>query len=199
MPLPGALKRFSIIVPTPDGGSLENLEESLRTQLRDGDEVLVVGDTHESELGQVREWVELQPHWRWLEHDAGRHAWGHPQINFGMQHAEGDYILFQDDDDVYYPDALLNIRRAVKHLDPPRPLLFRFRAQRAGGMVFWTNRGLVAQARIGGHCMVVPNCKEKLGSWTDRYEGDFDFIVETLRLWEPLEPVWRDEVIVLAR
>jgi hypothetical protein len=52
---------------------------------------------------------------------------------------------------------------------------------------------------VGGHCMVVPNVPEKLGQWTDRYEGDFDFIEDTLKRWEPLEPVWRQEVIVHAR
>lgn len=143
-------------------------------------------------------WVDQTPHWRYLEHDAGRMAWGHPQINFGMEHAEGDYLLFQDDDDVYYPDALINVRRAVRHSEP-RPFLFKFRAQRAGGRTYWVEKGKVEMGWIGGHCMVVPNVPEKLGRWTDRYEGDFDFIRETLELWHPVEPVWRQEVIVDAR
>ena len=159
----------------------------------------MVGDTFHGPLDHLRQVVESMPHWRWLEYNAGRAAWGHPQINYGMDYAEGDYLLFQDDDDVYAPDALLNVRRAVKHLDPPRPVLFKFKAARAGGRTFWVEQGVVKLGWIGGHCMVVPNVKERLGTWTDRYEGDFDFIEETLRLWEPLEPVWRQEVIVHAR
>lgn len=160
----------------------------------------MVGDTfHGTDLSGVREFVESQQHWRWLEHDAGRAAWGHPQINFGITQATGDYLMFMDDDDVYYGDALANVRRAVKHLDPPRPLLFKFRARRAGGATFWLQRGLVQRNTIGGHCIVVPNVQEKIGRWADEYSGDFDFIEETLELWKPLEPVWRDEVIVDAR
>lgn len=158
----------------------------------------MVLDTHTHQLFKVREWVDETPGWRWLAVDAGRHAWGHPQINIGMAAAQGDYIVFQDDDDVFAHDAISNIHRATRHLDPPRPLLFRFHAKRFG-RTFWTERGLVAQGAIGGHCIVVPNVRAKLGKWTDRYEGDFDFIVETLALWEPLEPVWRPEVITHAR
>lgn len=189
---------FSIIVPTPDGGTLPLLRDSLQGQLREGDEVLIIGDTFDRDLDElatvVRSWG-----WRYEEHDAGYMGWGHPQINYGMEIATGDYLLFQDDDDLYMPDALLNIRRAVRHLDPPRPLLFKFKAMRFGGMTFWREQGRVEEGWIGGHCLVVPNVKEKLGKWTDRYEGDFDFIRDTLKLWEPLEPVWRQEVIVLAR
>jgi glycosyltransferase involved in cell wall biosynthesis len=193
------LKSLSIIVPTPDGGRLDLLAKSLVGQLRPEDEVVVVGDTHGTQLPGVRDWVTHQPGWRWMEHDAGRHAWGHPQMNYGMAHARGDYLVVQDDDDIFAPDALTNIRRAVRHIDPPRPHLFRFKAGRFGGQAFWVTKGVVAQGMIGGHCLVTPNIPEKTGKWTDRYEGDFDFIVETLRLWEPLEPVWRPEVITFAR
>lgn len=158
----------------------------------------MVGDTHTNDLHDVRQWVELQPHWRWLELDAGRHAWGHPQINYGMQEAVGDYLVFQDDDDVFAPDALINIRRATKHLDPPRPLIFKFKIGRAGGLVLPQGQE-IAESRIGGHCLVVPNVKEKLGAWTDRYAGDWDFIESTLQLWMPLGPIFRPEVITFAR
>lgn len=115
-----------------------------------------------------------------------------------MQEARGDYLVFQDDDDMFAPDALLYIRRATRHLKPPRPLIFKFKIHRAGGVTLPRGRDL-GLGKVGGHCLVVPNVKEKLGTWTDRYEGDWDFIEETLRLWEPLEPVFRQEVITYAR
>lgn len=115
-----------------------------------------------------------------------------------MTLAKGDYILFQDDDDIYAPGALVNVHRAVRRI-PPAPHLFRFRAARFGGAAIWQQKGVVREGMIGGHCMVVPNDPARLGQWTDRYVGDFDFIEETLRLWEPIAPVWREEVIVLAR
>lgn len=189
---------LSIIVPTPDGGNLPALADSLRKQLYPGDEVIVVGDTFHGPLDAVRDWVLQQPQWRWVEHDAGRAAWGHPQINYGMTVARGDYLLFQDDDDIYAPGALVNVHRAIRRA-PLAPHLFRFKAARYGGQPIWQQKGVVAVGMIGGHCIVTPNDPARTGRWTDRYEGDFDFIEETLRLWEPIAPVWREEVIVLAR
>lgn len=193
------LKTLSIIVPTPDGGNLPALADSLKGQLYPEDEVIVVADTfHDVDLSHVRDFVLAQPQWRWEEHDAGRAAWGHPQINYGMTVARGDYLLFQDDDDVYARGALVNVHRAIRRA-PLAPHLFRFRAARFGGAAIWQQKGVIAVGMIGGHCMVVPNVPEKLGQWTDDYTGDYDFIEETLRLWEPIAPVWREEVIVLAR
>lgn len=199
-------KRLSIIVPTPDGGQLNFLAASLNPQLRENDEVIVVGDTASGITDHLRmtsvfcaSQQREGKNWRYFEYDnAGEHAWGHPQINFGMRYAVGDYLMFQDDDDIYYPDALVNVRRAIKH-GPPRPFLFKFRAMRFGGRTFWVERGRVEEGMIGGHCLVVPNDPEKLGKWSDRYEGDFDFIKDTLDLWKPVEPEWRPEVIALAR
>lgn len=191
--------RLSIIVPTPDGGTLPLLAQSLNHQLRDGDEVIVVGDAFSDKLTPaVKTWVEAVG-WRYLEYDAGYMGWGHPQINYGIEHARGDYLAFQDDDDVYAPDFILNYHRATRHLDPPRPLLFRFKARRYGNIPIWQRRGVLEVGTIGGHCIVTPNVPEKTGKWTDRYEGDYDFIAETLRLWEPLQPEWRQEVIAYAR
>lgn len=160
--------------------------------------MIVVGDTfHGNDLEPTRIAV-VNAGWRWYEHDAGYAGWGHPQINFGMTKARGDYLVFQDDDDVFAPGALQYIRRAAKHLDPPRPLIFKFKIARAGGLTLPIGQE-IAENRIGGHCIVPPNVPEKLGKWTDRYAGDWDFIEETLRLWEPLKPVFRQEVITYAR
>lgn len=193
------IKTLSIIVPTPDGGRLDRLADSLRGKLYPGDEVIVVGDTVDDVLPDVEAWVDQQPQWRYVDGQQDVHSWGHREINVGIQEARGDYLVFQDDDDVFAPGAMPDIHRAIKHLTPPRPLLFRFRAARYGDVTFWRQRGVVALGAIGGHCIVTPNVPEKTGRWTDRYEGDYDFIVETLRLWEPLEPVWKEQVITHAR
>jgi hypothetical protein len=42
--------------------------------------------------------------------------------------------------------------------------------------------------------MVIPNAPGMLGEWSDRYEGDYDFLVETMRLRGDT-PVLHDDVI----
>ena len=158
--------------------------------------MLVVADTHSGPLPEVREAV-LEEGFRWLEYDAGYHAWGHPQVNHGIEYARGDYLVFIDDDDVFAPDALASIRQVAGSLPEPRPLMFRFYLERRG-CVLWAEQRLVCGA-IGGHEFVTPNDPQRLGRWTDRYEGDFDFIESTLTLWPPESLVWREEIISYAR
>ena len=186
---------LSIVVPTPDGGFLPALFDSVRPQLHEDDEMIVVGDIHSAPLNEVRELVEAEG-FRWLELDAGRHAWGHPQINYGIQQAKGDYLVFIDDDDVFAEDAFENIRSAVGELEQPLPHLFRFHSPRNGTL--WQQK-VIGLGAIGGHEFVVPNIPEQLGEWTDRYEGDFDFIVSTLAKWPADSVIWREELIALAR
>lgn len=190
-----ASSRLSIIVPTPDGDSLDRLIASMRPQLVAGDEVIIVGDTHEGPLPHVEGICRVHG-FRYLEHDARGHAWGHPQINQGMRAATGDYLVFIDDDDVFAPEGLWAIRQAIAELTEPRVLMFRFHCGRLGRTLPETH-AVIADA-IGGHCIVPPNIPGKLGEWSDRYGGDYDFITSTLAHW-PEGPVWRDEIIAIAR
>lgn len=187
--------RLSIIVPTPDGDGLDRLISSIAPQFGPGDEVIVVGDTHDGPLPEVQAMAERYGY-HYRGHDAGHHCWGHCQINEGMRRAQGDYLVFIDDDDMFTPEALHIIRAAADELTEPQVLMFKFRCERLGRTLPETHE--VVESAIGGHCIVSPNIPEKLGQWTDRYGGDFDFIVSTLAHW-PEGPVWRDEVIAVAR
>lgn len=192
--------RLSIIVPTADGEGLDVLFASLEGQLTLGDQVLVVGDTHDGPVERAESLVVNHPHFPlnvfdYIEHDAGHHCWGHCQIVHGMRHATGDYLVFIDDDDCFSDGALDAIRRAAAEQPSPRPLMFRFWSERHG--MYFPPRHEVRESAIGGHCMVVPNIPDRLGQWTCRYAGDYDFIVSTLELW-PEGPAWYDDVIACA-
>lgn len=189
--------RLTIIVPTPDGDGLHRLFDSIAPQLGADDEVLIIGDTHDGPLPEVESMVlGMDSRYRYLEHDAGHHCWGHCQINYGMAHATGAYMVFNDDDDIFAPGALDAIRQAIAHLPAPRPLMFKFYAERLGRTL--PERYEVVESAIGGHCIVVPNLPAKLGRWGERYGGDFDFIQTTLEHW-PEGPAWHDYVIAIAR
>ena len=116
--------RLSIIVPTPDGEGLHALFESLYDQLGPGDEVLIIGDTHDGPLPFVEALIDhIGPPFRYIAHDSGHHCWGHCQINYGMTMATGDYLVFIDDDDQFTPDAFTAIRAAIAQQTEPRPLI----------------------------------------------------------------------------
>ena len=183
--------RLSIIVPTHDGEGLDTLFASVEDQLQSGDEVLVVVDAFE--YGAIV--LPSLNNRRVLEFDAGHHCYGHCQINYGIERAHGDYLVFIDDDDCFPDGALDSIRRAIAEQDSPRPLMFKFWSRRHSRTL--PPGHYVQESAIGGHAMVVPNIPEKLGTWGERYAGDFDFIQSTLAFW-PDGPAWYDDVIACA-
>lgn len=101
---------------------------------------------------------------------------------------------FCGDDDVYDQDAFSVIRSAIA-TNPGRPLIFRVDTWSCG--LVWHDEVLeVGNVDCGG--FVVPNDKERLGTFSYRYEGDYDFINGTLRGY-PEGPVWRPERIQVCR
>lgn len=159
--------------------------------------MLIIGDTFDAPLAWLAAEIEgMGPPYRFLPHDAGHHCWGHCQINYGITQALGDYLVFNDDDDVFTPEALHIIRARIQEQPSPRPLMFKFFAARLGRTL--PERYEVVESAIGGHCLVTPNIPGRLGQWGERYGGDFDWIVSTLEHW-PEGPTWYDDVIASAR
>lgn len=202
---------ITAIVPTiaRDIERLTKLRRSLSSalvQLGEGDELICVGDTREGALDEVHELcMRLNAEApngatvRYLSHDGERPSFGHDQINAAMAVAAGDYLTFNDDDDIWCPGAFDAMREQAATLPHPAPLLFRFLSYH--GPVFWIGPGLLGQGLIGGHCIVTPNLPSLLGEWGPHYEGDYSFIRETLDLWAKVgvSPVWVDRLIARAR
>jgi glycosyltransferase involved in cell wall biosynthesis len=195
---------LSIVTPTQGRPTLERMIASGRDQLLPGDEWLVVVDRHELGIADqraiARRIVPYVFRVHSLSHDAGRHDFGHSQINHGMAHASGNWLVHLDDDDVFTPGALAAIRAAIVALPAPCPLLFRFVTP--WGQTLWQpqdrDRGTVREGAIGGHCLVHPNAPGKIGQFTPRYEGDYDAIRETIDLWGG-RVAWVDAVIARCR
>src|SRR5262249_48456121 len=90
--------------------------------------------------------------------------------------ATGDYLVFGDDDDAFFPDTRKAIVAAAR-IDPGRPLMFRMIDP--NGAIVWVDEKI----RMGNHgtpMFVVPNDPKKRGRFGNRYEGDFDFVQSTL-------------------
>lgn len=202
---------ITAIIPTAaaDVDRLALLRRSVLSalhQLAEGDEIIVAGDTTDSPLDGVRELCQRLHREapdgaavRFVPHTPGHHDYGHSQINHAMTAARGDWLTFNDDDDVYAAGAFAAIREYSGALARPQPLLFRFKSYH--GPVFWVAPGLLGEGLIGGHCAVVPNLPSKLGQWSARYEGDWDFLDATLQKWGQvgIVPVWVNRLIAIAR
>jgi Glycosyl transferase family 2 len=190
---------LSVLIATQGRSTLPRALRSIRDQASYHEvEIVLVADTHELPFSALADIVELaDEHDATLyEHDAGFHWYGHPQLQYGMEQAQGLYVAAIGDDDEYVPGALDVIREAIEHPDPPGPLLFR--AVMKWGEVLWDARRL-AEGRISAQNIVAPNVPGRLGIWaTDRYAGDFTFIAQTVAAWQSagLAPAWRDDIVV---
>lgn len=196
---------LSIVIPTPgQGRPLKRCLRSIASQpLALGDEVLVVGDTTDGPLPDVEALVAdfgcggLPAQYRYLNPGSTGHTWGHAEINYGIAQAQGDYLVYQDDDDVFVAGAFDAIRRAAE-AHPGAPLMFRFVTRFR--TLLWATKE-IREDWVGGHSFVVPNIKARLAPWTPRYQGDYDHIRGTVDLWPGKDSavVWREEVVAFAR
>jgi glycosyltransferase involved in cell wall biosynthesis len=173
--------------------------DSVKAQLKGGDEVIVVGDTFDGPMPAVAALVkEFGAPYRYVELNAGGHSYGHEELNYGISLAKGDYVAVNDDDDIWTPDALATFRKLAGAVSQPQPFLFRFRSH--AGMIFWHQPGLFARNWIGGHCLLAPNVKGKLGKFTPEYSGDFSYVEGTVNYYGgPEHAIWRPEIIAVAR
>lgn len=206
-----ALRRLpglTVVTPTQGRPTLERLLDSVRANgLGDNpaDEHLVVIDAHgmaDAEADAVAARVRAYgPAWRPIRHDAGGHTWGHCEGNVGIEAARlGNYITFNDDDDIYAEGAFAAIRGAIAAdmaNGGPRPHIYRF-------MTPWRyplpNGQIVARAQISGQCLVVPNVGGKVGRLGHQYDGDYDLIEATLSLWGGTDTAgFHEEIIAIAR
>lgn len=190
---------FTFLVPTHrEDRPLRRCLDSIAPQLGPEDEVVVIGDTFDGDLPGVEATVEgYGSRFRYVAHNAGRHSFGHDQLNVGLTLARGTHIQVNDDDDIWAPDALKLMRIGVEAF-PNRPLLFRFKSHFQ--LIFWDQVGLLERNHIGGHCLVAPNVPGKLGKFTCEYSGDFDWVEGTVNAYGgAAEAIWISDIICIAR
>ena len=185
---------LTIIIPTIGRAGLERTLRSIRQQAMETD-VTVVYDSHSAlvpdRLYDLTEKYEVDL----VYHDGGIHAWGHPQRNYGVEGAVGGWLAWMADDDIYAEGAFEQIQAAIDTLEYPMPLIFRARMH--FGETLW-KRPVIEAGNIDASMFVVPNDPAKLGTWTNRYTGDVDFISETVAKYSGAVS-WRPEVIAITR
>lgn len=181
---------LTIITPTVGRPSLATMLIALAPQLEEGDECLVLGDGPQPTAEQIVAAVVSvsRAPVQYIEHPLAQN-WGNPQRNTAIHMAKGELLVFIDDDDCPLPDGLSTIKRvAAEH--PKRPLMFSMLHQ---GLRLPQTRTIVP-GNISGQMFIAPNVPGRLGTWSDRYAADFDFIEGTMRHYAPEDLVWRDEI-----
>lgn len=191
---------LTILTPTAGRASLEQTLLSYVHQMGPDDEYLVIGDTTDGPLPETEAIVaRFDARFRYIDGRSTFHSWGHLELGVGLDLARGAYVFGCDDDDVGTLNALADIRSAIARLTEPRPLLFQFMTP--WRQVLWDYEGHLEEAWIGGHSAVFPNLPGRLGRYSARYNGDWDYIVDTLGRWPngAADAVWCPGVIAWTR
>jgi glycosyltransferase involved in cell wall biosynthesis len=181
---------LSIIVPTCGRATLARTLDSVVPQLQrspvagvdEGDEVIVVGGPADAVAPYVARGVRHEPH-------RAMHHWGCEERTRAIALARQSHLAFIDDDDYWTPDARVAIAEAVAEY-PEQPILFRM--QYVSGGILWRERA-VRCGNVSTQMIVVPNDPLRLGVWTTRRAGDFDFIASWR--WRETDIVWREAII----
>jgi len=182
---------LTIVVPTIGRSSLTKALESIACQLGRYDQVFVVGDGIYPEARRAIQ--SYDDRFTYFELSDGPHYdWGARARNFAIERAKKSYIAFMDDDDESLPGAFAAIKGAV-HEFPGHPFMFRMKH---GSSVLWRTKE-IAIGNVSSQMVVVPNDQKRLGRFTERYEGDYDFIRSTADFYFPdYNPyIWREELI----
>ena len=185
-------KTLGIVISTPGRRSLARTLQSIHYQREPVEDVLVVGDGYDKPTAEMIEvFAGLGLPVRYVATTKTR-DWGHSQVNYGLQHVKGDYVTYQDDDDIYLPRALEEMARLADSLAPARPILGRVKSP-AWGLLWQQPIDTV----LDGHCLVAPNDKRKLGWMSEAYNGDQGLIHTTIRNYP--ECAWADRIWTLTR
>jgi glycosyltransferase involved in cell wall biosynthesis len=152
--------KLSVLIASEGRETLNRAIASVQPQLKPGDEILV--------------------------HINNDCEWGHASRNMMMRAARGDYFLFLDDDDEFTPNALKLVRAAIRR---KKAGAYIFKMRYADGDELWRQENVV----LGNISTIMFCVKAEValgGTWSDNYEGDFDYMKElegsgVLISWEP--------------
>ena len=186
---------LTVICPTIGRDTLGRTLRSIRAQApAEAVELLVVGDTHADTFAEdLRRVPVVCANWeaRYLAHDGGCHAWGHPQRTAAVAHARGRWLWWLQDDDIAAQGAVDAIRIETERCR--YPCLFRTRTWQAG--VVWKTPDL-RLGNIDADCLVAPNMPPRIHPWPNEYNGDFAMIEATVEEWGA--GIWCEQVIAIG-
>jgi len=187
------MKTLGIVISTPGRRSLAWTLGSILYQREGIEDVLVVGDGHSQPTKELVEYFAALGTPCRYQATVKTRDWGHSQVNYGLRHVKGDYVTYQDDDDVYLPRALEEMVRLVNEQRTPIPILGRVKTPNFG--LLWQRPDPTTV--LDGHCLVAPNDKKRLGWMAPVHSGDQCLLHTTLRNYP--QWAWTDRIWTLTR
>jgi radical SAM protein with 4Fe4S-binding SPASM domain len=189
---------FSIVMPFWNRANVvTNAIKSVLSQTFDDYELLIVDDGSEDGSKRVVEpYLSEKITYFRIPHSGVSTA-----RNYALTRARGDYIAYLDSDNVWRPEYLLSMWKALNREDPPRKVAYcmynLFRKDKATGrIVFDGVRGrrfnfkkLLAANYIDINTFVHSRyCVTKVGLWDEslRRVVDWDYILRVTAKFEPL-------------
>lgn len=197
--------RLTVIIPTQGRETLRRALVSIVDESQPEDvEIIVCADTHGPLLSEVA-WTARAFGAVYLEHDAGHHGYGHPQLAYAYPRASGAWVAVLGDDDEFVPGGLSLVRDvAAACADDPRPIIFRITMEPsasrriAATMTIWREPDL-ACGNVSGQSIVLPNDPSKLAEYPPHSTGDFAFIRDTVERYGGRDRVvWRPEILCVC-
>lgn len=180
---------IGVIISTPGRVSLARTLASIHYQRWWVEDVLVVGDGESKVARDIVEDYECMGLPARYVATRQTRDWGHSQLNYALKRVRGDYVVVQDDDDIFLPRAFDEMHALVDG----RPLIGRVKTPRHG--LLWQRPNETTM--LDGHCLVAPNDKARLGWFRGDYNGDQGYIHTTLRNYGSW--AWCDRVWTLTR
>jgi len=175
-----------VSVITPTCGRLETLNEAIASvdaQSYPHWEHVIVSDGHFPAVQQLQASNrELQR--RFFSTPAIRH-FGNHQRNVGIFHARGEYLVFLDDDNVLYPDALATMLSGFSCGDVDLvlcPIDYDHSKHGVVGQVLMPHDGFSRGEVDSLNAMIRRSLAVKCRGWGDSYFADFDLLHQAASL-----------------
>lgn len=186
--------RFTVVVPT---SGRPTLAATLATIPRERWlEVLIVADGEQPAAREIFRSCQRNSLWHLWE-TPPTNIYGNAQRDEGIRGAQGDRLVFMDDDDVFAPGSWDAIRLRDRQF-PDKALMFRMVYHLYGGRYLWAEP-VMREGNVGTP-MFMPLRERGVGSWAEHdvkgAVSDFGFISQTAAL-QPVE--WCEEVTCIIR
>lgn len=169
------------LLPTINKPGLRRMLDSICKETKICDYLTVVSDRNHQGVENVLSEVPFKCKVRHVK-EKGLGYWGHLIRSKYQNNLEGDYILHCDDDNVYFPNAINNIRNFIMNQkNRNEVLLFRMLLGKDTKQIIWKRKNEVNFRNgfdTGGG--VIPN-KPPFPDWPAVHVGDGRFYLELLK------------------